>query len=147
MKKFFEDFKAFAMRGNVVDMTVGVVIGAAFGKIVSSLVSDIIMPPLGILIGGVSFTDLSLTLKEAVTDSMGEVITPAVVMNYGMFVQTIVDFIIIAFSIFVLVRFINSLHKKKEEPAAAPEEPKLTLDQELLTQIRDLLKRGGSSEK
>lgn len=143
MKKFFEDFKAFAMRGNVVDMAVGVVIGGAFGKIVSSVVSDVIMPPLGLLIGGANFSELSIILKQATVDAMGNEI-PAVAINYGLFIQAIVDFILIALAIFMLIRFMNSLHKKKQEeaPAEAPAEPQLTLDQELLTQIRDLLKQG-----
>ena len=129
------------MRGNVLDMAVGVVIGGAFGKIVSSVVSDVIMPPIGLLIGGVNFTDLKLTMKEAAVSASGEVI-PAVTLNYGNFVQTVFDFTIIAFAIFLLIKAINSLKKAEEpapeEPAAAPEPTK---EEILLTEIRDLLKK------
>lgn len=111
-----KEFKEFAMRGNVVDMAVGIVIGAAFGKIVSSLVGDIIMPPIGVLLGGVDFTNLACTVKEAVSAT-----EPAVVISYGKFIQTVLDFIIVAFAIFMVVKGMNSLKKKKEEaPAAAP---------------------------
>jgi large conductance mechanosensitive channel len=127
------EFRDFAMRGNVVDMAVGIVIGGAFGKIVSSFVNDVLMPPLGILLGGVDFTDLAVTLKEAV----GEV--PAVTLNYGTFVQTLVDFIIIAFAIFMVIKAMNALKKKKE--AAPPEPPKQSAEEILLTEIRDLLKK------
>lgn len=141
MKKFLQDFKEFAMRGNVIDMAVGVVIGAAFGKIVSSLVADIIMPGIGVLLGGVNFSDLAITLKEAVVDAEGKITTPAVLIKYGVFIQVILDFILIALSVFLLVRGIMSL-RKKEEVAQAVEEPaKPTVDQELLTEIRDLLKK------
>ncbi|QKE64537.1 large-conductance mechanosensitive channel protein MscL [Aquipseudomonas campi] len=126
------EFKAFAMKGNVVDMAVGIIIGAAFGKIVSSFVGDVIMPPIGLLIGGVDFTDLAVTLKAAEGD------LPAVVMSYGKFIQTILDFIIVAFAIFMGVKAINRL---KREEAAAPEAPAApTKEQELLSEIRDLLK-------
>lgn len=126
------EFKAFAMRGNVVDMAVGVVLGVAFGKIVSSVVNDVIMPPIGLALGGVDFTALKIVLKQAV----GEV--PAVTLNYGMFIQTIVDFLIIAFAIFVVVKAMNAT-KKKEEPApAAPPAP--TKEEVLLTEIRDALR-------
>lgn len=141
MKKFLEDFKAFAMRGNVVDMAVGIIIGAAFGKIISSLVGDIIMPGLGLLIGGVDFSDLAITLKHAVVDEAGKEIAPAVLMKYGAFIQVVFDFMIVSFSIFLMIKGIAILQKKKEEPAPAPAEPKLTADQELLTEIRDLLKK------
>ena len=127
------EFRDFAMRGNVVDMAVGIVIGAAFGKIVSSFVSDVLMPPLGILLGGVDFTELAVTLKAAV----GEV--PAVTLNYGTFIQTLVDFIIIAFAIFMVIKAMNSLKKKKEEAPPAP--PKQSAEEILLTEIRDLLKK------
>ena len=136
-----KEFKEFAMRGNVLDMAVGVVIGGAFGKIVSSVVSDVIMPPIGLLIGGVNFTDLKLTMKEAAVSASGEVI-PAVTLNYGNFVQTVFDFTIIAFAIFLLIKAINSLKKAEEPapeaPAAAPEPTK---EEILLTEIRDLLKK------
>jgi large conductance mechanosensitive channel len=126
------EFKKFAMRGNVVDMAVGIVIGAAFGKIVSSFVKDVLMPPIGILLGGVDFKDLSIVLQDAV----GE--TAAVTLNYGMFVQTVLDFLIIAFAIFMLVKAMNSLKQKEEEAPAAP--PKPSAEVELLTEIRDALK-------
>ena len=126
------------MRGNVVDMAVGVIIGGAFGKIVTSVVNDLVMPVLGVLVGGVNFTDLKLTLKEAVMD--GEtVVSPAVTLNYGNFLQSTFDFLIIAFSIFMFIKLINKLSRKKEEaqPATPPAPP---ADVQLLTEIRDLLK-------
>lgn len=131
------EFKQFAMRGNVVDMAVGIIIGGAFGKIVSSFVSDVLMPPIGLLLGGVNFTDLRVTLKEAVVDA-GETIVPAVTINYGAFIQVILDFIIIAFAIFMMIKFMNSLNRKKEEAPAPPPAP--AEDITLLTEIRDLLK-------
>lgn len=127
-----KEFKAFAMRGNVVDMAVGIIIGGAFGKIVSSLVNDIIMPPIGVLIGGVSFTDLAITIKAATADS------PAVTINYGNFVQVIFDFLIIAAAIFTLIKVMNSLKKKEEEAPAAPPAP--SKEETLLAEIRDILK-------
>ena len=127
-----QEFKAFAARGNVIDMAVGIIIGAAFGKIVSSFVGDVIMPPIGLILGGVDFSDLAGTLKAA------EGATPAVVIAYGKFIQTIIDFLIISFAIFMGLKAINTLKKKQEEEAAAPAGP--TKDQELLTEIRDLLK-------
>lgn len=133
-----KEFKAFAMRGNVMDMAVGIVIGAAFGKIVSSFVNDILMPPLGLLLGDVNFSDLSMTLKAASIDAAGNEVA-AVTLNYGMFIQTIVDFIIIAFAIFMVVKAMNNMKKKEEAAPAAPPAP--TKDQELLTEIRDLLKK------
>ena len=126
------EFKAFAVKGNVVDMAVGIIIGAAFGKIVSSFVGDVIMPPIGLLIGGVDFTDLAITLKAA------EGTAPAVMLSYGKFIQTVLDFLIVAFAIFMGVKVINRL--KREEAAAPAEPPAPTKDQELLTEIRDLLK-------
>ena len=126
------EFKKFAMRGNVVDMAVGIVIGAAFGKIVSSIVNDVIMPPIGMLLGGVDFNDLMITLKEAV----GE--TPAVVLKYGAFVNTVLDFLIVAFAIFMVIKGMNALKKKEE--AAPPVPPKPTKEEVLLTEIRDVLK-------
>ncbi|URQ61168.1 large-conductance mechanosensitive channel protein MscL [Pantoea alhagi] len=128
---FLKEFRDFAMRGNVVDLAVGVVIGAAFGKIVSSLVANIIMPPLGLLIGGVDFKQFKWILKPA----QGE--TPPVVMEYGIFLQNIFDFIIIAFAIFIAIKLMNKLHKKKEveKPAAKP-----SAEATLLTEIRDLMK-------
>ncbi len=134
-----KEFKDFAMRGNVVDMAVGVVIGGAFGKIVSSLVADVIMPPIGVLIGGVNFSDLKITLKEAAEEG-----ATAVTLNYGNFIQVVIDFIIIAFAIFMLVKGLNALinmRKKKEEKApAAPAVPEPSAEEKLLTEIRDLLK-------
>jgi large conductance mechanosensitive channel len=128
-----QEFKEFAVRGNVIDMAVGVIVGTAFGKIVSSFVSDVIMPPIGVLLGGVNFSDLALTIKEAAATS------PAVVMAYGKFTQTVIDFVIIAFVIFTVVRLINSLKKKAE---AAPPAPAAPSKQELLlAEIRDLLKK------
>ncbi len=145
MKKFLQDFKAFAMKGNVVDMAVGVIIGAAFGKIVSSLVADIVMPALGLLIGGIDFSDMAVTLKAAQIDpATGAELVPAVLLKYGAFVQVTFDFVIMAFAVFLMIKGISALQRKKEEePAPAPvvEEPKLTMDQELLTEIRDLLKK------
>jgi len=128
-----QEFKAFAMRGNVVDMAVGIIVGGAFGKIVSSFVADVIMPPIGLLLGGVDFSDLAITLKEAV----GE--TAAVTLNYGKFIQTVIDFLIIAFAIFMAIKAMNALKKKEEEAPAAPPAP--PREEVLLTEIRDLLKR------
>ena len=135
---FIKEFKEFAMRGNVLDMAVGIVIGGAFGKIVSSFVNDILMPPLGLLIGGINFTDLKLTLRSAAMGPDGVEI-PAVTFNYGNFIQVIVDFLIIAFAIFILLKGINRFKKKKEEAPAAPAAP--PADIQLLTEIRDLLKK------
>lgn len=128
----FKEFKEFAMRGNVVDMAVGIVIGAAFGKIVSSLVGDVIMPPIGVLLGGVDFSNLTMTLKAATVEA------PAVVLSYGKFIQTVVDFIIVAFAIFMVVKAMNSLKRKKEEAPAAPPAP--SKEETLLTEIRDALR-------
>jgi len=126
------EFKAFAVKGNVVDMAVGIIIGAAFGKIVTSFVGDLIMPPIGMLIGGVDFSDLAITLKAA------EGATPAVVLAYGKFIQTIIDFVIVAFAIFMGVKAINRL--KREEAVAPSLPPVATKEEELLGEIRDLLK-------
>ena len=128
-----KEFKAFAMRGNVVDMAVGIIVGAAFGKIVASFVADVIMPPIGMLLGQVNFVDLSITLKQA----SGEV--AAVTLNYGQFIQTLVDFVIIAFAIFMVIKGMNAMKKKEEEAPAAPPAP--TNEEILLTEIRDLLKQ------
>ncbi|HXG29311.1 MAG TPA: large-conductance mechanosensitive channel protein MscL [Nevskiales bacterium] len=127
-----QEFKTFAMRGNVVDMAVGIIVGAAFGKIVSSLVADVVMPPIGLLIGGVNFADLALTLKAASGD------TPAVVLGYGKFLQASVDFLIVAFAVFLLIKAINTLKKQAEEKPAAPPAP--SREEQLLAEIRDLLK-------
>lgn len=126
------------MRGNVIDLAVAVVIGGAFGKIVSSLVADVIMPPLGLLLGGVDFADLQIVLKEAVVVD-GEVSAEAVALRYGVFVQTILDFLIIAFAIFMVIKAYNSTKKQEEEAPAAPPEP--SNEEKLLTEIRDLLKK------
>lgn len=134
--KILQEFKTFAMRGNVIDMAVGVIVGAAFGKIVTSFVADVIMPPIGVLLGGVNFADLVITLREAVDKK------PAVVIAYGKFLQTVIDFTIIAFVIFMLVKLINSLKAKEEVvPPAPPAEPLPSPEERLLTEIRDLLKQ------
>ncbi len=132
-----KEFKEFAMRGNVVDMAVGVIIGGAFGKIVSSLVSDIIMPPIGVLVGGVNFSELKMIIKDAAMDAAGNAV-PAVTWNYGNFLQTVFDFLIVAFTIFLFIKAINSFQKKKAEAPAAPPAP--SKEEVLLTEIRDLLK-------
>lgn len=130
---FIKDFKEFAVKGNAIDMAVGVIIGGAFGKIVSSIVDNIIMPPIGYLTGGVDFTDLKVTLKEAEGD------VAAVTLNYGQLIQDIVDFLIIAFCVFLMVKALMKLAKKKtEEPAPAPA-PEPTKEEKLLTEIRDIL--------
>ena len=126
------EFKSFAMKGNVVDMAVGVVIGAAFGKVVTSLVNDVIMPPIGVLIGGVDFSDLSFTIQEATADAA------AVTINWGNTAQTILNFIIIAFAIFMVVKGMNNMKKKEEEKPAEPAKP--SNEELLLTEIRDALK-------
>ena len=131
----FKEFKEFAIKGNVIDLAVGVVIGGAFGKIVSSLVADIIMPIVGILTGGVNFKYLSLTLKEAKGGA------EAVTLNYGMFIQNVFDFFVIAFSIFLFVKLINKLKRQEKKVEEAKEEAKITKEEELLTEIRDLLKK------
>jgi large conductance mechanosensitive channel len=127
-----QEFKAFAVRGNVVDMAVGIIIGAAFGKIVSSAVADIVTPPLGLLIGGVDFSDLTITLREAAGTA------PAVVLGYGKFLQAAFDFTIVAFAVFLLVKGVNHLKRKEAEAPSAPPTP--SKEEQLLTEIRDLLK-------
>jgi large conductance mechanosensitive channel len=131
------EFKEFAMRGNVVDMAVGIVIGGAFGKIVSSFVQDVLMPPIGVLIGGVDFSDLAVTIKAATEDA------EAVMINYGTFVQTVLDFVIIAFAIFMVIKGMNSLKRKEEAPAEPEAPPEPSAEEKLLTEIRDLLKNDG----
>lgn len=138
MGKILSEIKEFAMKGNVVDMAVGVIIGGAFGKIVSSLVNDVIMPVVGIATGGLDFKEHKLILKAAVMNGE-EVVTPEVAMTYGIFIQNIVDFLIIAFCIFMAIKFMNRFKKKVEEAPAAPAEP--TKEEVLLTEIRDLLKQ------
>ena len=141
MKKFFEEFKAFAMRGNVIDMAVGVVIGGAFGKITTSIVNDIIMPLISMLTGGINFSDWKWVLKEAVLDETGAEIAAAVSVNFGNLVAVIIDFIIIAFAIFCMIKAMNKMHREKEEaPAAPPAPPEPSAEEKLLTEIRDLLK-------
>ncbi|MFA6334905.1 MAG: large-conductance mechanosensitive channel protein MscL [Bacteroidales bacterium] len=138
--KIAEEFKQFAMRGNVIDMAVGIIIGGAFGKIVSSFVSDVIMPPIGLLVGGVNFTDLRITLRQAITNAEG-VVSPAVTLNYGNFIQVTIDFLIIAFAIFTMIKLMNNLNRKKKEvPAAPATPPSPPEDVVLLKEIRDLLK-------
>ena len=144
MKKFFEEFKTFAMRGNVIDMAVGVVIGGAFGKITTSIVNDIIMPLISMITGGVDFSQWKWVLKEAVLDAEGTVVSAEVAVKFGSTIAIILDFVIIAFAVFCLVKALNSLRRKKEEPAPEPdpepEAPPVPTAEELLTEIRDLLK-------
>lgn len=127
-----KEFREFAVKGNVVDMAVGIIIGAAFGKIVSSFVGDVVMPPLGLLIGGVDFSDLAIVIKEAAGD------VPAISIAYGKFIQTVMDFTIVAFAIFIAVKAINTLKRKEQEAPAAPPPP--SAEAQLLAEIRDLLK-------
>ena len=130
--KMIQEFKAFAVRGNVVDMAVGIIIGAAFGKIVSSAVADLVMPPLGVVIGGVDFSDLAVILKDATATA------PAVVLGYGRFIQALLDFTIVALAVFLLVKGINALKRKEAEAPSAPPTP--SKEEQLLAEIRDLLK-------
>ncbi len=130
---FVKEFKEFAVRGNVIDMAVGIIIGAAFGKIVSSLVSDVIMPPIGWMIGGVDFSDLAIALPAIIEGK------EPVTIAYGKFIQTVLDFTIIAFAIFMVIKFLTRLKRKEEEKPAAPAEP--SKEEVLLTEIRDLLKQ------
>ena len=144
MKKFLEEFKTFAMRGNVIDMAVGVVIGGAFGKITTSIVNDIIMPVISMITGGIDFSNWKIVLKEAALNAEG-VIDPAteIAITFGNTIAVILDFIIIAFAVFCLVKALNGLHRKKEEPAPEPEAPAAPpapTTEELLSEIRDLLK-------
>jgi large conductance mechanosensitive channel len=133
-----KEFKDFAVKGNMIDMAVGIIIGAAFGKVVSSLVNDILMPPLGLLIGGLDFSDFKATLKAASINDAGEAVS-AVTLNYGMFIQTAIDFLIVAIAIFLVIKGMNQLKKKE---AAKPAEPPAPTKQEiLLEEIRDLLKK------
>ncbi|MDE6805525.1 MAG: large-conductance mechanosensitive channel protein MscL [Muribaculaceae bacterium] len=142
MSKFLNDFKEFALKGNIVDMAVGVIIGGAFGKIVTSLVNDIIMPVVSLATGGVNFSDKSIELSQAVKDPVtNEIVKEAVTWNYGMFIQNIIDFLIIAICIFVAIRMAMKLKKKEAEPDPAPAAPEPTKEEVLLTQIRDLLEK------
>lgn len=131
--KLLDEFKSFTMKGNVIDMAVGIIIGAAFGKIISSVVADIIMPPIGLLLGGVNFTDLKLVMKAATETA------PAVTWNYGNFIQVTFDFLIVAFAVFMLIKAINAARKKEEAAPSAP--PAIPKEEILLTEIRDLLKK------
>lgn len=145
-KKYWKEFKEFAVKGDVMDLAVAVVIGSAFGKIVSSLVADIIMPPIGVLMGGINFSDIKIVLKQAVIDTGGVAASPAVSINIGTFIQNIFDFLIIAVAIFFAVKIIGRLKKKLKSTAAEETEKEttplpLTRDQELLIEIRDLLKK------
>jgi len=133
-----KEFKEFAMRGNVMDMAVGIIIGGAFGKIISSFVADVLMPPIGVLLGGTDFTGLKIILKDKVMEA-DKVITEAVTINYGNFIQVTIDFLIIAFSIFMMIKLMNSMNKKNVPPPPPPAEP--SNEEKLLTEIRDLLKR------
>ncbi len=136
-----QEFKAFAMRGNVVDMAVGIVIGVAFGKIVSTLVGNVIMPVVGLITGGVDFSDKKIMLKEAVLNADKTVKVPEVAIGYGVFINTIIDFVIVAFALFLVIKLMNQLQRKQEVKPAAPPPP--TKDQQLLGEIRDLLKARG----
>ena len=140
MGKILQEFKTFAMRGNVIDMAVGVIIGGAFGKIVSSLVADVIMPLVGLLVGGINFSQLKSTIKPPVIDG-DAVVSPEVSLNYGNFIQVTFDFLIIAVSVFLMVKAINTLSKKKKEEAAKPVPPPPSDEVKLLAEIRDLLKK------
>ena len=138
--KWLQEFKAFAVRGNVVDMAVGIVIGAAFGKIVSSFVADVIMPPIGMLIGGIDFSNLVVTLKAAVPATADAAAKAAVTLNYGKLIQSVIDFVIIAFAIFMVVKAINSLKRKEAVKPSAPPVP--SQEAILLTDIRNILQKG-----
>jgi large conductance mechanosensitive channel len=133
---FITEFKEFVAKGKVIDLAIGVVIGGAFQKIISSLVSDVIMPPLGVLVGGVNFKEIKFTLKHAVADSSGKIISEAVTLNAGLFIQTVFDFLIIAFSVFIAIKAINRFNKKKEGKITS-----MTNEEKLLTEIRDLMKQ------
>jgi large conductance mechanosensitive channel len=143
MKKFFQEFKEFAVKGNVIDLAVAVIIGGAFGKIISSLVADIVMPFVGAIIGGVDFTNIRWTLRKAVLGDGGATVAPAVTMNIGSFLQNVFDFLVIAAVIFLLIKIIGRLKKQlvREQTKETPLPIVPTKDQELLTEIRDLLKK------
>lgn len=142
----FKEFKAFISRGNVIDMAVGMIIGTSFGKIVTALVNNVITPLISMFTGGINFSEAKAILKPEVLDEAGEIVTPALTLNYGMFIQSIIDFIIIAFCIFMMVKVVASIRKKaealkkKEEEQKPAEPPKPSKEEELLTEIRDLLK-------
>ncbi len=134
----FSEFKTFVSKGNVLDLAIGIIIGGAFGKLISSFVADIIMPPIGMALGGVNFTELKTVLRDAVTDASGKIISPAVTINYGNFFQTVIDFLIIAFVIFMMIKAINRFKKKEEVVEVIVETP---VEIALLTEIRDLLRK------
>lgn len=134
-----KEFKEFISRGNVMELAVGIIIGGAFGKIVTSLVNDIIMPPIGIIIGGINFTDIKIWLRDAVVDSSGKVVKGAVTINIGNFIQEVINFLIIAAAIFLIVKITNNIAKKKSQEPPAPAEP--SAEVQLLAEIRDLLKK------
>lgn len=137
--KIIKEFKEFTVKGNMIDLAVGIIIGAAFGKIIASLVSDIIMPPIGLLLGGMNFTDIHITMKDAIADpATGKILKQAVDLKLGSFIQALVDFTIIAFSVFMIVK---GLARMKQQKEALPPPAPPTKDQELLTEIRDLLKK------
>jgi len=136
----FKEFKEFAVKGNMVDLAVGIIIGGAFGKVVSSIVADVLMPPLGLLIGGLNFTDIKIKLKDAVLDATGKSVHNPVTLNIGNFIQSLVDFTIIGFAVFLMVKAINTMNRKAAE--APPPPPPPTKQEELLMEIRDLLKKG-----
>ncbi|MEM5779540.1 MAG: large-conductance mechanosensitive channel protein MscL [Lawsonibacter sp.] len=142
MNKFIQEFKAFAMRGNVVDLAVGMIIGSAFGKITNSLVNDVIMPAVSVFLGGVDFSDWKIVLKQAIVEN-GEEVAAAISINYGAFLSTILDFIILAFAIFCMVKAINRLHRKEEPTAQEPAPAEPSAQETLLAEIRDLLKDRG----
>lgn len=135
------EFKDFASKGNVLDLAVGIIIGGEFGKIVSSLVSDVLMPPLGLIIGGVNFTSIKIPIKAAVIDAAGKITEEAVSVNIGNFFQAVFNFIIIAFAVFMIVKAANNMNKKKAEAAPAPAPPAPSNEEKLLAEIRDLLKK------
>jgi len=140
MKQIIKEFKDFISKGNVIDLAVGIIIGAAFGKIVASLVADVIMPPIGFLLGGVNFTDLKILIHPAVTDAAGKVTKAAVTLNYGNFIQVCLEFLIVAFSVFILVKAISAFRRKQDAAEAEATVPP-TKEVELLTEIRDLLSK------
>jgi len=136
-----KEFKEFAMRGNVMDMAVGIIIGGAFGKIISSFVADVLMPPIGVLLGGTDFTGLKIILKDKVVEA-DKVVKEAVTLNYGNFIQVTIDFLIIAFAIFMMIKMMNSMNRKEvPAPAAPAPPPEPSNEEKLLTEIRDLLKK------
>jgi large conductance mechanosensitive channel len=138
---FVQEFKEFAMKGNVVDLAVGVIIGGAFGKITNSVVADVFMPPLGLLTGGVNFTDIKIPLKAAVTDAAGKITAQAVTVNIGTFLQTVFDFTLMALAVFVMIKLLNNLKKKEEaKPAAPAAPPEPSKEEILLTEIRDAIR-------